>query len=130
LDSCLQPLGDVSLWLLPVGGDVDQMIELSKMHQLTNILNELRTRFDYIILDAPPILPLADMHVLAGMADVVAMVIRAGITRQSVVQKALNTLRPKNGPCIILNGLQSDVTPYYMQEGYDYFVQRKELPRV
>jgi hypothetical protein len=29
-----------------------------------------------------------------------------------------------------LNGLQSDVIPYYMQEGYDYFIQKKELPRV
>jgi polysaccharide chain length determinant protein (PEP-CTERM system associated) len=130
LDSCLQSLGDVPLWVLPAGGDVDQPIELSKMHQLTSMLTELRTRFDYIILDAPPILPLADMHVLAEMADIVALVIRAGVTRQAVVQKALNTLRPKNGPCIILNGLQSDVTPYYMQEGYDYFVRRKELPRV
>jgi succinoglycan biosynthesis transport protein ExoP len=130
LDSCLQSLGDVPLWLLPAGGDVDQPIELSKMHHLVSILSEVRARFDHIILDAPPILPLADMHVLAEMADIVALVIRAGITRQAVVQKALNTLRPKNGPCIILNGLQSDVTPYYMQEGYDYFVRRKELPRV
>ncbi|MGH7230383.1 MAG: GNVR domain-containing protein, partial [Nitrospiraceae bacterium] len=130
LDSCLQSHGDVPLWILPAGGDVDQPVELSKMHQIASILADLRARFDHIILDAPPILPLADMHVLAEMADIVALVIRAGVTRQTVVQKALNTLRPKNGPCIILNGLQSDVTPYYMQEGYDYFVSRKELPRV
>lgn len=130
LDTCLQSFGDVPLWLLPAGSDLERTIELSKMHQLSGILAALRTRFDYILLDAPPILPLADMHVLAEMADIVAMVIRAGVTRQTVVQKALNTLRPKNSPCIILNGLQSDVTPYYMQEGYDYFVRRKELPRV
>ncbi len=130
VDSCLQSFEDVPLWVLPAGGDVDREVELSKVHQLVSILAELRPRFDHIILDAPPILPLADMHVLVGMTDIMALVIRAGVTRQAVVQRALNTLRPKSGPCIILNGLQADVTPYYMQEGYDYFVRKKELPRV
>jgi hypothetical protein len=69
------------------------------------------------------------MHVLASMGDVVAMVIRAGITRQAVVQKALATLKPVSAPFIVLNGLQAEVVPYYMQEGYDYFPQKKELPR-
>jgi succinoglycan biosynthesis transport protein ExoP len=129
VDSCLQSFGNEPLWVLPVGSSSGQAIDLAKMHQLTKILTELRARFDYIILDAPPILPLADMHVLAGMADVVAMVIRSGSTRQAVVQKALNTLRSHKDTCIILNGLQADAIPYYMQEGYDYFVQKKELPR-
>lgn len=129
IDACLHSQGELPLWVMPSGTPAAQTIELSKINRLSEIITQLRGRFDYIILDAPPILPLADMHVLSGMADVVAMVIRAGITRQAVVQKALATLKPVTAPCIVLNGLQAEVVPYYMQEGYDYFAQKKELPR-
>ncbi len=129
IDACLHPQGELPLWVMPSGTPADQTIELSKINRLSETITQLRGRFDYIILDAPPILPLADMHVLSGMADVVAMVIRAGITRQAVVQKALSTLKLGTAPCIVLNGLQAEVIPYYMQEGYDYFSQKKELPR-
>jgi polysaccharide biosynthesis transport protein len=130
VDNCIQSCGDVPLWAITAGSSAASTTELSKVHQLNKILSELRTRFDYILLDAPPILPLADMHVLAGMADVVAMVIRSGTTSQALVKKGLNTLRPTKETCIILNGLQAEMVPYYMQEGYDYFIQKKELPRV
>jgi polysaccharide biosynthesis transport protein len=129
VDACLHSQGELPLWVMPSGTPADQTIELSKINRLNEIIGQLRGRFDYIILDAPPILPLADMHVLSGMADVVALVIRAGITRQALVQKALATLKPLTAPCILLNGLQAEVVPYYMQEGYDYFSQKKELPR-
>ena len=129
VDACLHSQGELPLWVMPSGTPAAQTIELSKINQLNEIITQLRGRFDYIILDAPPILPLADMHVLSGMADIVALVIRAGVTKQSVVQKALATLRPATAPCIVLNGLQAEVVPYYMQEGYDYFSQKKELPR-
>jgi len=129
VDACLHSQGELPLWVMPSGTPAAQTIELSKINQLNEIITQLRGRFDYIILDAPPILPLADMHVLSGMADIVALVIRAGVTKQSVVQKALATLRPTTAPCIVLNGLQAEVVPYYMQEGYDYFSQKKELPR-
>ncbi len=130
VDETLHSQGDIPLWVIPAGSTDDQSIELSRMNHLARVITDLRQRFDYIIIDAPPILPLADMHVLSGMADVVALVIRAGVTRQAVVQKALNTLKPRTEPCIVLNGLQSEVIPYYMKEGYEYFAAgRKEAPR-
>ena len=129
VDACLHSQGEMPLWLMPSGTPADQTIELSKINRLNDIISQLRGRFDYIILDAPPILPLADMHVLASMGDVVTMVIRAGITRQAVVQKALATLKPVSAPFIVLNGLEAEVVPYYMQEGYDYFAQKEQIPR-
>src|SRR2546425_1721013 len=69
LEGCLHRVGELPLWILPTGPALDQPVELSKVHQLSAILSELRNRYEYIVLDAPPILPLADMNVLAGMAD-------------------------------------------------------------
>jgi len=106
------------LWILPAGSTARRSVELFKINQLNHILNTLRTRFEYIVLDAPPILPLADMNVLASMADVLALVVRAETTSRDVVQKAVKALKFQNDAGIILTGLHADWTPYYMQQEY------------
>src|SRR6266487_5249530 len=116
VEECIQPLEKWPLWLLPAGNQENGPVELSKVHQLRKILTELRHRFDYIILDAPPILPLADMIVLAVMADFLAYVIRAGATERELVQKALNSLKPTIQAGILLTGVWTNGIPHYMVE--------------
>ncbi len=119
LDRCLRHLGESLLWLVPAGSVRSRHVDLAKMKQLTALLRELRSRFEYILVDAPPILPLADMNVLAGLADVLVLVIRAGVTGRDVVEKALRKLKPTTQPEIILTGSWVDSMPYYLQ-GYGY----------
>ena len=69
------------------------------------------------------------MNVLAGVADVMVMVVRAGSTPQQVVRGALNTLGGKADEArIILNALDSHAVPYYMY--YDYQDRQDETQRV
>lgn len=119
LDRCLRHLGESSLWLVPAGSVESRHVDLAKMQQITALLRELRLRFEYILVDAPPILPLADINVLAGLADVLVMVVRAGVTGRDVVEKALRQLKPTTQPKIILTGAWVDSMPYYLQ-GYGY----------
>lgn len=125
-DNLVQRLGELPLWILPAGRTEGRPVELSKVHHLAGILTEFRTRFEYIILDAPPILPLADMNVLAGMADFLALVVRAGATSRDVVQKAFNSLRPTIQSGIILTNLWTHSMPYYMR---DYYYQSSPANR-
>ena len=118
IEDCLQQLDNLPLWILPAGSTARRSVELFKINQLSHILNTLRSRFEYIVLDAPPILPLADMNVLASMADVLALVVRAETTSRDVVQKAVRALKFQNDAGIILTGLHADWTPYYMQQEY------------
>jgi Mrp family chromosome partitioning ATPase len=82
------------------------------------MLEVLKERYEYIILDAPPILPLADMNVFAGMADILAMVVRSTDTPTDVVQKALKSLKSTSQAGIILTGIQANEAPFYMLSGY------------
>jgi polysaccharide biosynthesis transport protein len=115
-EDSIHPLEKWPLWLLPAGNQENGPMELSKIYELAPILAALRRRFDYIILDAPPILPLADMNILAGMADILAMVIRAESTEREVVQRALNSLKPTSQSGILLTGVWTNGIPYYMVE--------------
>ncbi len=118
IEDCIQRMGDMGPWILSAGSVADSPLTLSKMHEIADLLTELRERFEYIIVDAPPVLPLADMHVLASMADVLAYVIKASVTGRDIVQKSLKALGDTPNIGIILNGLDAHTTPYYMQQEY------------
>jgi polysaccharide chain length determinant protein (PEP-CTERM system associated) len=118
VSDCLQRLGDGGPWVLTAGSVTENPLSLSKIQQIGELLNELREQFEYIIVDAPPVLPLADMHVLASSADVLAYVIKANMTGRDVVQKALKALSDTSNVGVILNGLDAHTTPYYMQQDY------------
>ncbi len=118
MEDCLQRLGDVGPWILTAGAVGDNPLALSKMHQLADLITELKEKFDYVIIDAPPVLPLADMQVLASMADLLAYVVKASMTGRDVVQKALKAIGDTTNVGIILNGLDAHTTPYYMQQEY------------
>ena len=118
VEDCLQRLGDVGPWILTAGAVGDNPLALSKMHQLADLITELKEKFEYVIIDAPPVLPLADMQVLASMADLLAYVIKASMTGRDVVQKALKVIGETANVGIILNGLDAHTTPYYMQQEY------------
>jgi polysaccharide chain length determinant protein (PEP-CTERM system associated) len=117
-ESCLHQFDESPLWILPAGSVPARPVELFKLKRLTSMLEVLKERYEYIILDAPPILPLADMNVFAGMADILAMVVRSTDTPTDVVQKALKSLKSTSQAGIILTGIQANEAPFYMLSGY------------
>ena len=127
VDSCLHRVGEIPLWILPSGVASGRMLELSDIHRISGMLTELKKQYEYIIIDAPPILPLADMHMLGGMADTLVLVIRAGLTPRAVVEKAIRTIGAPSNTCIILNGLEAAGVPYYMQDSYESLSEKKEV---
>ncbi len=119
LDRCLSGFEGIPCWIMPVGRQGTQANEIFKTQRLGAILADLRGQFEYILINTPPILPLADMNVLAGLVDVLLLVVRAGSTPQEFVKQALNTLGTTIPTYIILNAVANDILPYYMYH-YEY----------
>ena len=120
IEECMTPFGEVPCWVMPVGTATIPSNELLKTDRLAAILHRLRDSFDYILINTPPILPLADMNVLAGHADAVLLVVRAGSTPQQFVRRAASTLPPDMPIHVILNAVGS--LPHYMHD-YAYASQ-------
>lgn len=119
LESCLHRCGDTSLWVLPAGRRDHHLVDLSKIAQLTTIVTELKEKFDIVIVDAPPILPLADMNLLASIADMLLLVVRSGVTPQDVIEKAIKSLRrPSIRAGVVLTGCGASKDMGYAQESY------------
>jgi len=85
----LEPSG---LHLLPGGRPRDDVAELLSGPSYARLLSEVRRMFDYIIIDAPPLGIFTDANVLMSKADAGLLVVRAGKTRYSVVDKLLEQM--------------------------------------
>ena len=113
LENCLHQCDGVPLWILPTGSPAVRPSGLSGIQYVKNILPALRARYDHVILDAPPVLPLADVNALSGLADMTVFVVRAGGTSQDIVKKALSTLSETTDAAgIVLTQVEMEYAPY------------------
>jgi len=80
-----------------------------------DVFSALRNRFDTILIDAPPILAVPEVRVMARHADGVVLVIRAGATLVDDVMAAENFIREDGGSVLgtVLNDAPQSSTPYY-----------------
>ena len=118
LESCFQQYPDLPLWCLLVGDVEANPVTLSKLRYLSSLIDSVRSRYRFIILDGPPILPLADINVLSGLADIVLMVVRSGSTPKEVVQKATEMLPTSHTTRVILTDAWSEGIPQYVGHRY------------
>ncbi|MDH4079426.1 MAG: Wzz/FepE/Etk N-terminal domain-containing protein [Nitrospira sp.] len=110
----MSPFTDVPCWIMPAGEGVGDSNELLRAGQLNRVLSQLREEFDYILLNAPPILPVATMNVLESHSDFLLLVVRANLTATQAVTQALGSLRASKPIHVILNGVAANSLPSYM----------------
>jgi capsular exopolysaccharide synthesis family protein len=113
----LEPSG---LHLLPGGQPREDVAELLSGPSYARLLTEVRRMFDYIIIDAPPLGIFTDANVLMSRADAGILVVRAGKTRYSTVEKLIEQMPRQRLLGVVLNRTeeQPDSTSYYYQHRY------------
>ena len=89
--------------------------EMLSSKAMTNLLENLKETFDYIILDTPPVQAVTDSQILSTKADGTLLVVRAEKTKKESVHNAVNLLRKVNANIIgaVLNGIDSSRGKYY-----------------
>jgi Mrp family chromosome partitioning ATPase len=87
---------------------------------MRRLLDTLRSRFDRILIDVPPVAPLADLHILAPMVDGLLMIVRAGVTPKPAIERALAGLDPSKVLGLVLNESGAEGTDSDNYEGYGY----------
>jgi protein-tyrosine kinase len=96
------------LTLLPAGRpDPDPMAGLSS-ERMQRILRDASERFDWIIVDGPPVGVVADATILAPAMDAVLFVVRAGVTPYRHVERALDAIGKNRIFGVVLNAVDAD----------------------
>jgi capsular exopolysaccharide synthesis family protein len=89
---CIYHLEDAGLWILPAGSTPRNALELMQSGRLSALMNQLTAWFDWIVIDSPPVLPLADTSVWMRLADGVLLVARQGTTEKRQMQRGLEVV--------------------------------------
>ena len=120
LEDAIVRLDPAGLHLLPGGRPRDDVAELLSGPTYERVLKEARRMFDYIIIDAPPLGIFTDANVLMSRADGAMLVVRAGKTRYTLVDKLLDQIPREKLLGVVLNRAseQPDSTNYYYQYRY------------
>ncbi len=119
LEDVLRPTNVQGLSLITSGRKTPRPAELLSSSRMEHLIEGLRENFDHVILDTPPLMPVADSFILAAKCSCVVMVIRGGETPREVVQMAHRKLVKSDAVLAgaVLNSIDlSD--PYYY---YSYF---------
>jgi capsular exopolysaccharide synthesis family protein len=101
------------LTLLPAGRPMPNPIEVLVSPRMRQILDEAVAKFDWVILDAPPVGPTTDARLLGQMVGGTLFVIRAGQTQHADVQKAIDVLGRDQILGIVLNGVEATKSDAY-----------------
>lgn len=106
-----------ALSVLPSGPFTPNSAELLRLPAMTNILSELAGAFQFVVLDGPPLLPVADAQVLLDnqVIDAVLVVARVGLTTRQQVRGAQAVLQrhPEKGLGLVVNWVREAPGGYY-----------------
>jgi succinoglycan biosynthesis transport protein ExoP len=120
LEDVLQQFADSSVFVVGAGSVPPNPSELLGSAAMIETLRELETRFDVVIIDTPPLLPVTDAAVLSTIAGGTVVVVGAGRVDRDHLAKSLQSLEAVNGRLLglVLNMIPTKGTDAYYYSGY------------
>lgn len=113
LAQCMTRWRGLPLWILPAGRRRGLPLELLQTWSPACILQLLQPHFDWIVVDSPPLLPMADAAHWARAADGVILTIRAERSRLSDIQLAVRQIEREKFLGVVLNECSAREHRYY-----------------
>ena len=111
-------LESLNVSVLPAGDGRIGPYELLASPRLEGLLGEARRSYDYVVIDTPPVVPLADCRILGRWVDGFIVVVAAHKTPRKLLVEALRLLDPAKVVGVVFNGDDRPLSTYY---GYGYY---------
>jgi capsular exopolysaccharide synthesis family protein len=122
-----------NLWVLPCGTLPPNPSELLASKAMTQTLEEMKTVYDLVLFDSPPIIAVTDAAVLSSRLDGVILVLKSGQTDREATARAYTLLKNVNARILgsLLNGvnIESMYGSYYYYYHYYYYGKDGEKKR-
>jgi len=123
--AAVRPSGLANLDALVCGPVPPNPAELLSSERMRLLLSEARAEYQFVVIDSPPLLNVADSRILATLVEGVVLVVKGGATPRELAQRAGAYARDVGANLIgvVLNNLdvRSDDSYYYRYYHYDYY---------
>lgn len=111
----LRRVETLKLWHLPAGQAAAQPLEILQSQRTSEMLNQISGLFDWVIIDAPPLIPVADPNLWATQSDGTLLVVKQGKTPKRLLQKSLDGIENLKLIGIVVNASREADSQYYRQ---------------
>jgi len=120
--------GTPGLWVLPAGPLPANPAELLRGTRAQSLLRDLRNDYDVVVMDSPPVLPVADALVVSRAADATLIVASSHATTRRRLRRAIENLRQVEAPLVgaVLNSIPAADDYGYDMGYYGYDDRRAE----
>ncbi len=131
IDEVIQTTELPSLHFIPSGKLPSSSMGILSSAKMKEFVAEMKSRYDYVFLDAPPIMGVSDASVLASMVDMCVLVVQYRKYPQMMTQRAKEMVTKVGGELVgvVLNNINiSQDSYYYYYSGYyyDYYYKSRE----
>ncbi|MBI5249631.1 MAG: CpsD/CapB family tyrosine-protein kinase [Desulfomonile tiedjei] len=109
------------LYVIAAGTRVASPADLLAGDKFRSFLTDIRDHFDLIIMDTPPILPVADTLSLKDQVDGFIFLYRTGFTPYNMLKQAIEEIGEKNVIGVVLNGVEPQKEKYYQRYYGKYY---------
>lgn len=113
LSEVVYKLDGSGLRFIPAGVTPENPIELMQSGRLAQLLEQLESFFDWIIIDTPPVLPLADTPLWMKLSDGVLLVTREGVCEKKQLERTVEVLDRSIMLGVVVNSCNSNEQKYY-----------------
>jgi succinoglycan biosynthesis transport protein ExoP len=123
LDSVVRPSTVPGLYVLSGGSEAANISRLLHSTHLDSLIEQARSEYDFVLIDSPPMVGMADARLLSRISDGVILISRAGETSPEQLGEARKRLADDGTPIIgtILNGCDlHSVDPSYVSHYNSY----------
>jgi len=105
----VQPVIDDMLLVVPAGPPPPNPVALLHSERMRAFIEEMMQSHRFVLLDAPPVLPIADARMLGALSEGVVLVVRAGVTSRKDLRRACAALESGGSHLLgtILNGTRT-----------------------
>lgn len=117
LDRALQTWGNPNLYILPAGHRPPNPSELLGSTEMADLLRVLQQQFDYVIVDAPPVLAVTDAALVSKHVGGALMIAAVGRTRKDGLRDALQAMERIDARVL---GIVMTMVPVKGPDGYGY----------
>jgi capsular exopolysaccharide synthesis family protein len=117
-------LESLGIWILPAGAAPQNPLELMQSGKLSLLMEQLEAWFDWIVIDSPPVLPLADASLWSRLADGVLLVTRKGITERQQLQRGIEAIEKSKLLGALVNGSSNVAHSDYYQRYSSYSTEQ------
>ncbi|MCX2975348.1 polysaccharide biosynthesis tyrosine autokinase [Halieaceae bacterium IMCC8485] len=122
LDSCIENVEELGIYVMPAGIIPPNPLEMISSRLFVNALEQLKERFDRIVIDSAPVQAVSDALILASYADSVIYLVEANSTSATQARKGIAAIVANNEPLtgVILNQFDAKKARSYYGSGYEY----------